>query len=42
MLELHPIITQHDINTNEIEQLSSQLTIQIAQASLSAIPITNK
>ena len=42
MLELHPILPQHDRNIDEIEQLSSEWTNQIAQASLSVIPIINK
>ena len=42
MLQLHPILPQHDRNINEIEQLSSEWTNQIVQASLSAILITNK
>ena len=42
MLQHHPILPQHDRNINEIEQLSSEWTNQIVQASLSAIPITYK
>ena len=42
MLLHHPIYPQHDRNSNEIEQLPSEWTNQIVQASLSAIPITNK
>ena len=42
MLQHHPILPQHDRNSNEIEQISSEWTNQIVQASLSAIPTTNK
>ena len=42
MLQHHPILPQQDRNSNEIEQLSSEWTNQIVQASLSAIPTTNK
>ena len=41
-LEIRPILPQQDRNTNEIEQISSEWTNQIVQASLSAIPITSK
>ena len=42
ILEIHPILPQQGRNTNEIEQISSEWTNQVAQASLSAIPITSK